>query len=151
MGVVKQELTFSKVDCNNSNEIIHYLANKLFQDGDVTADFEQAVKDREKIYPTGLPIGKVSVAIPHTDVKYVKNSSIAIATLERPVEFKNMANNKETIDVSIVVMLAMKEPHSQVDMLQKLMKLFQNQELLEKIYSLNDSSEIFDIVSKQID
>lgn len=151
MGVAKRELTFSKVSCKDSNEIIHYLADKLFEVGDVNADFEQAVKDREKVYPTGLPIGKISVAIPHTDVKYVKSPAIAIATLKNPVGFKNMANNKEVIDVKMVVMLAMKEPHSQVDMLQKLMGLFQNQELLEKIYSLDDSNEIFDIISKQID
>lgn len=151
MGVTQRSLIFSKVDSKDSNEIIHYLAEKLFEAGKVNKDFEQAVKNREKIYPTGLPIGNISVAIPHTDVKYVKQSSLAIATLKEPIEFHNMAKNDENINVKIVVMLAMKEPHSQVDMLQKLMKMFQNQNLLAKISNLTDNDEIYKIISAQID
>lgn len=151
MKVTQRNLIFSKVDSKNSNEIIHYLAEKLFKAGKVNKDFEQAVKERERVYPTGLPIGDIPVAIPHTDVKYVKQSAIAIAILKNPVEFHNMAKNDESINVKIVVMLAMKEPHSQVDMLQKLMKMFQNQDLLTKISNLDDNDEIYEIVSKQID
>ena len=33
----------------------------------VTVDYPQAVKDREKKFPTGLPTSPIGVAIPHTD------------------------------------------------------------------------------------
>lgn len=151
MGVVSKDLVFSKLDLNNSDEVIHYLAQHLYQSGKVNVDFEAAVKEREKIYPTGLPTGKISVAIPHTDVKYVKQPAIAFATLSKPIKFANMADAKQTVDASVVVMLAMQQPHSQVDMLQKLMQLFQNQDLLTEMVELDDPEQLFEIVSNHID
>lgn len=150
MSVLSKELVFSKVPAENSDEVIHYLANKLYEDGKVKDTFEQAVKDREKIYPTGLPTGKIAVAIPHTNVEYVNEAAIAFATLQHPVKFHNMAVTDQTVDAEIVVMLAMKNPHSQVSMLQKLMALFQDQTLLGKLQLIDDNAQLFEEVTKHI-
>lgn len=150
MSILSKELVFSHVNAADSDEVIHYLAEQLYQAGKVKATFEQAVKDREKIYPTGLPTGKIAVAIPHTNVEYVNEAAIAFATLAHPVKFHNMAVTDQTVDAQIVVMLAMKNPHSQVSMLQKLMALFQDQALLAQLQQITDSEQLFNIVSEQI-
>lgn len=50
--------------------------SRKFGRGKVKDDFEQAVLRREQTHPTGLPSGKIAVAIPHTDVQYVKEAGI---------------------------------------------------------------------------
>jgi len=150
MSILSKELVFSQVKASTSDEVIHYLAEQLHQDGKVKDTFEQAVKDREKVYPTGLPTGKIAVAIPHTNVEYVNEAAIAFATLAEPVKFHNMAVTDQTVDAQVVVMLAMKNPHSQVSMLQKLMALFQDQALLAQLQQISDNEQLFKIVSEHI-
>lgn len=147
MEYVNKNLVLAKLKATDNKDAITQLANLLQKQGYVNKDFAQAVLDREKIYPTGLPSGKVNVAIPHTDIKYVNSPAIVFASLEKPIKFKNMADKSQEINVSFIAMLAMKEPHSQVSLLQNLMKLFQNQDLLEKFISLDDNSQLFDQLS----
>jgi len=150
MSLLSKELVFSHVNATNSDDLIHWLAEQLYQNGKVKNTFEQAVKDREKIYPTGLPTGKIAVAIPHTNVEYVNEAAIAFATLAHPIKFHNMAVTDQTVDAQIVVMLAMKDPHSQVSMLQKLMALFQDQKLLAQLQQISDNQQLFKAVSAHI-
>lgn len=150
MELLSQSLVFAKLNFDSSDEIIHYLAQQLEKQGKVKSSFEQAVKDREKVHPTGLPSGKIAVAIPHTDIQYVNEEAIAFATLAHPIKFHNMAITDETLEVQIVVMLALKTPHGQVKMLQKLMEMFQKQELLSNLMQLKNNDELYKAVSKQI-
>lgn len=150
MKLLTPELVFAQVKVNTSAEVIHFLAHKLKVNGKVKDTFEQAVKKREDLHPTGLPSGKIAVAIPHTDVQYVTEAAIAFTTLGHPVQFYNMAETTNVLDVRIVVMLALKDPHSQIKMLQKLMALFQNQKLLNSLQKITDNQELYDAVSKYI-
>ncbi|WEV50879.1 PTS sugar transporter subunit IIA [Lactobacillus sp. ESL0731] len=150
MELLSPKLVFAQVKANSADEVIHYLATQLKDNGKVKDTFEQAVKEREQIHPTGLPSGKIAVAIPHTDVQYVNEAAITFATLAHPVEFHNMAVTDQLLEVQIVVMLALKDPHSQVEMLQKLMALFQNQELLARLQKITDSKQLYDAVIKHI-
>ena len=45
---------------------------------------------RESVYPTGLPVGEINVAIPHTDPEHVNNAAICLGILEKPVTFNVM-------------------------------------------------------------
>ena len=150
MELLLPELVFAHVRVNTADEVLHFLANKLQVNGKVKNTFENAVMKREKIHPTGLPSGKIAVAIPHTDVQFVIEAAIDFGTLDHPIPVHNMAETQKILDVQIVVMLALKDPHSQVKMLQKLMTLFQNQKLLSDLQKLTDSQELYQIVSKHI-
>lgn len=143
MSYINENLVFAHLSATDSTDVISQLADALYKNGNVNADYKQAVLDREKIYPTGLPSGEICVAVPHTDVKYVKSPAIVFASLESPVKFANMADKSQTVDAKFVAMLAMKEPHSQVELLQNLMQLFQNQDLLKKFISLDSSEELY--------
>ncbi|WP_295731930.1 PTS sugar transporter subunit IIA [uncultured Limosilactobacillus sp.] len=144
MDFIKDNLVFAHLSAQDSTGVISQLADALYRNGNVNGDYKQAVLDREKVYPTGLPSGDICVAVPHTDVKYVKSPAIVFATLDQPVKFANMADKSQTVDARIVTMLAMKEPHSQVQLLQNLMQLFQNQDLLKKLLKLDSSAKLYD-------
>jgi PTS system galactitol-specific IIA component len=118
----------------------------LYENGFVKESYLEAIKKREKNFPTGLQLNRYNVAIPHTDPEHVVKPAIAIATLKNPVIFKNMANPLEDVEVSLVFMIALNESHSQVEMLQQLIQLIQNDVLLEKIIREDGGDEIIEII-----
>ena len=96
-------------------------------------DFLKKILERERVYPTGLAIGKFGVAIPHTDSVYVNRSQIAFMSLKNPVKFKNMGNVSEDVDVNYLFMIAMSQPHEQSEILVKLMEMFADADFMEKL------------------
>ena len=52
-----------------------------------------------------------------------------------------MGSTTETVSVSMIFMLALKDAHGHLDMLQKLMTFFQDQEALKALLDLEDSDE----------
>ncbi len=81
VNYIDSQLVFSQLDAKDSTDVISQLADALYKQGYVNADYKQAVLDREKVYPTGLPSDDICVAVPHTDVKYVKKPAIVFASL----------------------------------------------------------------------
>lgn len=135
----------------SSTQVITLLGDKLHELGYVNEDYVSAVIQREAVFPTGLMLeGKYNVAIPHTDTKYVHNAGIAFASFEKPVKFKNMGDPESIVETNMVFLLAVKDPKDQVELLQKLIDTFQNEELITKIYQLKDAEEIVKILNTQL-
>ncbi|GFN37171.1 PTS sugar transporter subunit IIA [Tepidimicrobium xylanilyticum] len=107
-------------------KLLGNMSDLLMREGYVTEDFGQRVIEREKVFPTGLPMEKVGFAIPHADVKYVKKSGLCIAILDKPISFFRMDDNNVAIDIDFVVMIAMKNPDEQLKTLQSLIDSFNN-------------------------
>jgi PTS system galactitol-specific IIA component len=148
--VLSADLIISQLEAANVKEIIESLGNKLHAFGYVKDSYVPAVIKREGIFPTGLPLGNINVAIPHTDVEHVNKPAIAVATLANPVAFGNMGDSGNTLKVSIVFLLAMKEPHAQVDLLQNLVETFQNPEVLEILLGAANPKEIEKILKQYL-
>lgn len=117
----------------NDEEALKYLSQKLLDEGAVKESFAASVLAREKLSPTGLKFGDYAVAIPHTDSEHVNHTRIALMTLKSAVPFSEMAGEGGKVNVNLIVMLAIKEAHSQVDMLLKLIELLQDGETVRKI------------------
>lgn len=96
-----------------------------------------------------MPLPTYCVAIPHTDAVHVKKPMVGVATLKNPVQFAEMGNPDELLDVSIVFMLAMEDGREQIKLLTQLMKVVQDQELLARIYESNEK-EIADLINQKI-
>ncbi len=93
--LAKEELIFPSVEFEDNVGVIRFLASKLIEKGVVKADFADAVVEREMGFPTGLQVGEINVAIPHTDAKYVNAAGMAVATLKRPVNFGKMDERRK--------------------------------------------------------
>ncbi|OXT05977.1 PTS galactitol transporter subunit IIA [Thermoanaerobacterium thermosaccharolyticum] len=140
------ELVVTNFDAKCKEDVFDVLYKKLYENGFVKESYLEAIKKREKNFPTGLQLNRYNVAIPHTDPEHVIKPAIAVATLKNPVIFKNMANPLEDVEVNIIFMIALNESHSQVEMLQQLIQLIQNDVLLEKIISLKGGNEIINLL-----
>jgi PTS system galactitol-specific IIA component len=123
-------LKLSAPDCNT---VIHRLADALHEQGFVTADYGQLTCVREGHHPTGLPTRPFCIAFPHADSDGVVQSALAVAVLEAPVTFKNMADPDEDLEVQIVIMLANADPAEQIQTLRSLAVLFGQGEKLEAL------------------
>ena len=95
------ECTLIHVKADRKEDVIWKLYEKLLQNGKVKENFYEAVLEREREYPTGLKFEKWEVAIPHVSPEYVLESTIAIAVLDEPVEFKRM-DDESSVHVNVV-------------------------------------------------
>lgn len=139
--MLNSELIVLNMEANTSNEVIESLGSLMLSQNYVKESYVKAVLERERTLPTGLNIGDFCVAIPHTDSGHVNQSNIAVATLEKPVEFRSMIDPEEKINVQLVFLLAIKDPNAQVQLLKSLMSVFQNKELLMKLQNSKTKEE----------
>lgn len=146
MGILVEDFIHLDISEKDYESVIKKLGKTMERNNYVKETFINAVIEREKIYPTGLPSSKLSVAIPHTDTKHVKKSSISIGILKEPIEFKMMGNIKKSLKVKIVLLLAIKDSAMQIDLLKKLMTVIQNGQLLSDIYNAGDKKEIIKLL-----
>ncbi|WP_152655411.1 PTS sugar transporter subunit IIA [Oceanobacillus sp. CFH 90083] len=128
-----EEVILLNLEAADYTEVLQQMGENLVKHHYVKESFIPAIIEREQEFATGLPTAGVSVAIPHTDAVHVNQKTISIATLKNPVDFVIMGEESETTPVQIVFMLAMDEPHSQLKLLQNLMKIFQEDTFLEQL------------------
>ncbi len=127
----------------DDQEAIAVLSEKLVAAGAVTKEYLPAVMRREKALPTGLDLGAVCVAIPHTDeTQYINNSQVAIGVLKEAVTFGSMVDPHEELPVRIVFLLAMKDPSRQLQLLKYLMRAFQQPDIMRQIAAADTSEKV---------
>lgn len=123
-----------QLDVKNDQDAIYALGQTMLDKGYVKNTYVDAVLKSEKNLPTGLDLGNLCVAIPHTDEgKHVNTSHIAVGILKYPVQFGSMIDPQDKLNVCIVFLLAIKEPDVQLSLLKQLMSAFKNVELLKEI------------------
>jgi PTS system galactitol-specific IIA component len=131
------------LEAETSTDVICHLGQKLMDVGLVKDSFIEAALTREISFPTGLQLdGDINVAIPHTDVVHVITSGVAMAVLKSPVVFQNMENPSDQVVVSIVFLLALDQPHAQIEMLQEIAGVLQDQEILQRLMGAVDSKDV---------
>jgi len=144
---LNKDLIINNLEAETSDDIFYALSEMLLKSNYVKDTFYNGLVKRESKFPTGLTLGKYNVAIPHTDAIHVIKPAIAIATLKHPVTFNNMDGDGQ-VEVNVVFAMVLKEPHSQIMMLQQLMLLIQNEDVLKSMHDAKDSVELYEIVSK---
>jgi len=138
------------VDAKDANTIIQMLGSRLLETGYVKDSFVDAAIDRENRLPTGLPLGGgFNAAIPHTDIEHVIKPGLALATLKTPVPFQNMAIPTETVDVSLVFLLALEQPKVQIEMLQEIAGVLQAPEVVAALMKATIYEEVLTVLNKE--
>lgn len=147
--VFREELVLMNYQAKDAEDVLRALAEVLRQDGSVKESYFQAMYNREKAYPTGLPTEGIKVAIPHAEVEHVNYSAFAIATLPEPVKFGEMGAGPDSLlDVQIVMMLANADPQEQVKTLRKMVDLFDEPDSLVAIMNAGNPADIVRILKE---
>lgn len=148
---LKETLIFTGMEAKTYEDVMDQVGGTFIKEGYCKESYKEALKNREKEYPTGLDIDGVGVAIPHTDVSHVNKQGTAIAVLKKPVTFVQMGTDDETTQVSIVFMLAVKEPSTQVEKLQRIIEIIQDTTVLEKLKEAKNAAEVIEIIKNKED
>jgi galactitol PTS system EIIA component len=143
-----KHLCLFNIEASNQEQVLTQMAQMLLINGIVKQDFLEGILQREKQYPTGLLVNSIGFALPHTDSSKVNQSQICFASLKQPVTFKGMTDENEKIPVKFIFMLAMKQPHEQVENLQNLIGLFQNEQEIKQLEQCHSTKEFIAILNK---
>lgn len=139
-------LIFTDLKAQDSADVLKQVGGKVIKEGYAKESYVDALLNREAEFPTGLDIDGFGVAIPHTDVNHVNRSGVAIAVLDKPVEFIQMGTDDEITDVRLVFMLSVVEPKKHMDKLQRILEIIQDKDVLEELTGAGNEKEIIEII-----
>ena len=147
--ILENEQIFLDEKLSNKDNVMSFIAekSKLLGITDDEKGLYEKLWEREKEYPTGLLVNQTGFAIPHTDSERVNKSQICFLSLDEPIEFEDMVDKSHKISVELVFMLAMAQPHEQVNTLQNLIALFQDDEKVAKLKECNTEKELMQILN----
>ena len=148
--VLKEDCIIERLDAASKEEALNTMSNILLKRGYVKESFPEAIIEREKHYPSGLPMEGHKIAIPHTDADHVNKSIILFARLAKPLEFASMGDPDEKIQVSLISMFALAEKKDIGKMLEVLITAYSNNDILEAILNASSAKEIFDILYRSV-
>lgn len=155
MSLTKDQIIFEKDQIHFFNEsttfekVIRTMSQTLIDQDIVKGEYPDHVIAREQKFPTGLPTEPIGVAIPHTDAKWTNHNAICVGILKYPIDQIIMGTENDPVKVSIVFMLALGQSNKQLNILSKLMTVFQSADTLRQL-QLADKDEIKKIVDQAI-
>ena len=141
-----KELCLFQLEVKDQKELFQVMSEQLKNAGCVKDSFLEGITNREQEFPTGLEVNQIGFAIPHTDSAHVNSSQICFASLKEPLVFSDMTDKSHEIPVCLVFMLAMSQPHEQIDTLQNLVSLFQNEEKVNELLACTTKEAFIELV-----
>lgn len=149
-GPLDEALISVDVECDDRASLLRDISSQLVRAGYVRETFGQALLDREETFPTGLPTKSMHVAIPHTDVEHVIAPAIAVARLAAPVTFGEMGSRDRTVDVELVLVLAVADSSEQLGLLQELIGMFSDGDLMTALRGAPTANDLFTLINERI-
>ena len=95
--------TFVSVD--SQDELFKFMSDCLNNSGCVKDSFYDGIISREAEYPTGIQIGSVGFAIPHTDSKHFLESQICFSSLKKTIYFEDMEDLSNKFNVILLFII----------------------------------------------
>lgn len=153
-NLLNENLIVLDLDLQKKEDIIEKLVEKLYENGGITSkeSFFKAVMKRESVSPTGLEEG---LAIPHGKDESVVKPMIAVARLKQAIKTWESVDEDNEVNMIFLIAIPKKEEgDSHIEVLSKLTTSFMKEgfisklqeaktkkEMLEIIYSVEDSEE----------
>lgn len=146
--VIKKEVIFLNKTFKTTDELFTFIGEKTNSLGLAKETFESALKEREAVYPTGLQLDNIGVAIPHSDAEHINEEFISVVTVDEPVSFKSMEDANQAVDVSIIFVLGLKKAEDQLATLQAIMQVIQDPQVLDNLMKASSTDEVLNILKK---
>lgn len=141
INIAKEDLDYK--------EVIKYLGKTFLDNEYIREEYINDVLTREESFPTGLELKNMGIAIPHANPDNVLKNGISILKLKNPVRFSNMETG-EDVYVSMVFMLALKDPNDHLKMLQSLFIMFQEEDVMDELINAFSKDKIKSIVTNNL-
>lgn len=145
--ILSEENIFLEIEAKTKYELIELLAEKLNKAGKLInkSTFIKDIYIRENEGITGIENG---LALPHGKSEGVKETTIVVAKLKKPIEWETLDNSKVDLVVLFAVRLEDKnELH--LKLLAKIAGNLSEEENINRIKEINDKKEIIKILEKE--
>lgn len=116
----------------------------------VTGTFYESIVERETNYPTGLMLPTMSIALPHTDPENIKRAFVAVYHLAQPVEFTQMATTDVKVESQMILVLGIKEPKKQVELLATIIDLISDEAFIDQYHKAKNQEELYQLFKKNL-
>lgn len=146
---LKEELVLTDLDAESSGEVFERLGKTLIEEDYCRDSYIDALKTREKDFPTGVNMGGVGIAIPHTDKSHVYKGAVAIGILKKPVKFYQMGTTDEVVMARLVFMLAVDDPEEHLVFLQRILQVLQDSNTLKQLTECTKKQDVIRIIKEK--
>lgn len=110
----------------NWEEVLQRFADLAEKEGFARPGFGAALIQREKEYPTGLPM-QIPLAIPHAYPEFIYKPGVGVALLDPPVEFREMGGEEDQwLSVRLVVLMLVAQETAHNSDLATIIRMFQS-------------------------
>lgn len=140
--VVHEMVILPHMVASSWEDAIDQLGMRMSYAGFTDSSYTGCVIEREREFPTALQLDSTAVALPHGAPEHVWVPSMAIGRCERPVAFHSLNDPAKTIDVQLVVLLAMDDPESHLGVLGRLTQALTDSAFCEDVLAMDTSREI---------
>jgi PTS system galactitol-specific IIA component len=140
------------LDAETSEQALDKICDQLLKKGFIHDSFREAVKERERIYPTGIKTMNCGVAIPHVEPQHVIKNGICIVTLKYPLTFGEMGgdeNDRVSVECLFVYLLNTIDENKKI--IVNTMNILQNVKDLNSIRVSASEDEICGLISKYVE
>ena len=118
-------------------EAIRAAGEKLVENENIDPAYIDACINREVDFPTGLLLAnEEGIAIPHGRSDLVKKSGISVIRVKNAIDFGTMEDKDQKVACSLIFNLALASGDQQINILRKLTGLFQEDEFLKNIKTM---------------
>ena len=149
--MLSADLCIARMVAESSEGVVRALAERLLAAGYVRPSFAMAAIARERRSPTGLPFPEFAVAMPHAEPDHVVTPAIAVASLAKPVSFRQMGAPGTKLDVSLVVMPALTAKEQAAAELSRIVALLQDEGLRRALVNAETSLAMYETLARHVD
>lgn len=142
---LKEKMIWLDNRCRNTIELFQMVSDQALQLDLVTTSFLSKINERESCFPTGIQLNGYGIAIPHTDPDCIKEQFIGIIIPQKTISFKSMENEKQVVNVDLIFILGLNQPHCQLTVLQQIMRVIQNKNYVNQLVKAKNYNEIIQI------
>ncbi|AOV08691.1 PTS sugar transporter subunit IIA [Sporosarcina ureilytica] len=142
---VEKDLVFYDRFFENQEQLFDFMADELEKKNYVTKGFREAIKKREKEYPTGMQLKDMNIALVHTEAKFSKAEKLVVLQLEQPVTFQNI-EDLQPIKVDFVFGLILNDSNKHLEVLQQISLLLQSKEGIRGIKGVKSQAELWSLM-----
>ena len=141
-----RDLVVCDMQASSDTEVFEKAAALLRARNLVKDSFLEAICERERNFPTGVPVGEVNVAIPHVESRHVNGSAVLAITLRDLVPFSSMVDREQKIGVGLVFILVLQHGKMHLTMLQNLMKIVQSPEIISALRAEHEVERVYEML-----
>lgn len=121
-------LSFVSPPVDDPDGALRLMARTAVELGYALPSLPDALLDRERMYPTGLPT-PLPCAIPHADARHILAPGIGLLVPRVPLDFGEMGSKDRRVAARLVVLLLVDDPQQHVGLLSTLVRRLQDPEL----------------------